>query len=131
MSSLYVYACMQLEHGLIYNISLHATIIIIIKSILIMIMHMQYNYDVVSDTIVTCPPCMHGCMKTYYYYNNIQTKSETGSAEGIESWNITNMMTPFKKDRQKESRRKKRLLELNVEVFGQNTSEADNTFIEV
>ena len=51
----------------------------------------------------------------------------------IESWNITNMMTPFKKDidHQKEFRRKKRLLELNIEVFGQNTPEANNTFIEV
>jgi hypothetical protein len=43
------------------------------------------------------------------------------------------MMTSIKTDHQKEIQRKKRLLTLNIEVFGKETadSEARNTFIEV
>ena len=45
----------------------------------------------------------------------------------LASWNVTRMMTEV----EMEKERKKRLLELNIEVFGEDTPEANSAFIEV
>ena len=79
----------------------------------------------------------HACMQLEHNNNNkckyactIQTGA--GAEDAVASWNVTKMMTrKTAEDNQKEVERKARLLELNSEVFGKETTEAKNTFIEV